>query len=479
MKTLKQDKAREIIDDFARDIEKRKRSGPKPAKDVIDFRTDRRDGRERDIWYVPVELLRYRKDNGRISSDVLHYEKAHGSLCETSEDAQRQIEKFLREKDAAKTEELKASIEHDGQREPTIITCDGFLINGNRRKMVLEELRAKHPNDERFKFMRVIILPGKDSKDEGGPPTLREIEEIENRYQLQSEAKAEYSNFDRALSMRRKIQMGMSLEQQLKDDPIYAGLDDKKFKQAVKKHEEDYLKPLECIDRYLEQLGREGLYSTVAMGIGDPEGRWQAFLDYYNSVYSKLCDDGKRIQLGISEDQVGEVEAAAFRIIRARDLPDQPKVHKIMRDLPKSLKNPDARTEILKLAELSMDLPKSRKGDHDGAEQSEREIDKRWSAAYAKGITDRIKRAAKYCDYQSEKETPLELLESALARLNDDRMNPRSLNVKDIAKARQLISKIQYRTNFLKRQLYLHGYTLESSKSVTRDTDDDSHTTQR
>ena len=37
----------------------------------------------------------------------------------------------------------------------------------------------------------------------GGPPTLKEIEELENRYRFQSEDKSEYYGFDRALSIKR------------------------------------------------------------------------------------------------------------------------------------------------------------------------------------------------------------------------------------------------------------------------------------
>jgi len=73
---LSKAKIREIIDDFVKEIGKAKFLGAKPAKTVIDFRNERKDGIERDIWYVPIDLLRYRKDNGRISSDVLHYECA-------------------------------------------------------------------------------------------------------------------------------------------------------------------------------------------------------------------------------------------------------------------------------------------------------------------------------------------------------------------------------------------------------------------
>lgn len=344
MNTITKAKTREIIEDFTQDITQRKRLGPKPTKCVINFRQESRMGIERDIYYVPTELLRYRKDNGRISSDILHYEKHNGLLIEKSEGAQGFIEGFLKSKDKEKTADLTNIIEHEGQRDPAIITCDGFLINGNRRKMVMETLQKKHPGNPKYLDMKVVILPGE--KDEGGPPTLFEIEQIENRYQLQSEGKAEYYAFDRALSMRRKIECNLSLEAQLKDDPSYAGFDQKKFKEAVKKCEREYLKPLECIDRYLSYLQREGLYSTISTGFGDPEGRWQAFHDYYNSVYVKLQDDKKFYQLGINEDEKGDVEDIAFKIIRMREFPGLQKAHMIIRQLPKWLGNEHAKKDL-------------------------------------------------------------------------------------------------------------------------------------
>ena len=74
MNGITKNPAREIIEDFAQEIQQRKRKGPKPEKAVIDFRSDKRDGIQRDVYYVPVRILRYRRYNGRISSDVLNYE---------------------------------------------------------------------------------------------------------------------------------------------------------------------------------------------------------------------------------------------------------------------------------------------------------------------------------------------------------------------------------------------------------------------
>jgi hypothetical protein len=241
MKKIMTDSTREIITDFAKEIKRRRERGPKPATAVIDYKDDQKNQKEREVWLVPLDLLRYRKDNGRIASDVLSYEKNVGRLDETIDESQKILRQFLEGKDEKKTEELKRSVEHDHQREPAIITCDGFLINGNRRKMVLEMLNQE-AGTPKFPTMKVVILPNEG--EEGGAPTMLDIERVENHYQLQSDGKAEYYAFDKALSIQRKIDCGMSLEEQLKDDPQYVLLDKKDFERAVEKFKNEYIGPL-------------------------------------------------------------------------------------------------------------------------------------------------------------------------------------------------------------------------------------------
>ena len=234
---------REIIDDFAKEVREKRLGTVKPSKEVINFRTEIVDGFERDVWRVPINILRYRKDNGRIASHVLDYERNVGVLDEKDESAQERIREFLEKKDPERTDVLMKAILQAGQQEPAIITCDGFLINGNRRKMVMEKLLHDYPENENFKFMKVVILPGKG--EEGGPPTLLEIEQIENRYQLQSDGKSEYYGFDRALSIKRKIGLGFSLEEQLRDDPRFAKATKSDLDKAVKECTKNFLQPLD------------------------------------------------------------------------------------------------------------------------------------------------------------------------------------------------------------------------------------------
>jgi hypothetical protein len=465
MARISTDKEREIIEDFAAEIQRKRTQTAKPTKAVIDFRNERADNFVRDIWEVPTEILRFRKDNGRIASDVLSYEKNYRPLNETEDEDQEALRKFLQQKDPAKTEVLKNSLLHSGQSEPAIITCDGFLINGNRRKLALEALNGEHPG--KFQTMKVVILPGKD--DQGGPPTNKEIEQIENRYQLQSDGKAEYYNFDRALSMRRKIQLGISLEDQLKDDPNYASLPSKEFKKAVKEVDDDYLGPLTCVDEYLEHLGREGLYDTVSSGRDDREGRWQAFIDYYISVNKKLNDKKKLIEMGIAEDEVGKIKDAAFKIIRKREIPNsRMKVHMIMRKLPNWLTNPEAKKALLKLVDVEMDIPADERVNQAGEEIPPRTIDKLWGERYGSQINNCVLKAERIIESTRTAETPITLLEAALAKLNHEKMDIRVMHATDIERAKTLIKGIRDKTQSLETEFYHLEKELKKEKKLPK-----------
>jgi len=444
---------RKIIEDFADEIRQRKVRTAKPSMTVINFRTDVRDGKERPIDSVPIGLLRYRKDNGRIASNVADFERNFRPLDETDQEDQARLAEFLREKDPEKTAVLCSTLLHEGQREPAIITCDGFLINGNRRKMVMDQLHEEHPDDDRFAYMKAVILPSAD--EEGGPPTLLEIEKIENRYQLQSDGKSEYYGFDRALSIRRKMELGFGLEEQLRDDPHFANATKKELAQAVKDCLKHYLRPLECVDRYLRQFRREGQYRAISAGVSDREGRWQAFKDYSNT-YSLVLQNPKRLlDLGIEEDEIGHIEEAAFDIIRLRVVPDMPKVHEIMRRLPKYCRTSIGKKSILTISdEVDAALPPEEHLDESGASLKPEEIEAKWAAKNKRSIIHHVKKAAHYDDVTKEKETPLELMEAAYKKLTHDDMDLTAINVADFANARKLTVKIRERAAELESEIY-------------------------
>lgn len=442
---------REIIEDFAKEISAKKQRGPKPQTHIIAFRDDEHYNREREVYLVPIGLLRYRKNNGRICSDVLSFEKNNYELNEAEEADQKILKELLEEKDKEKTEELEKSIQLSGQRDPAIITCDGFLINGNRRKMVFERLLDKTKESSKYGSLKVVILP--NHGEEGEAPTLKEIEQLENRYQLQSDGKAEYYGFDRALSIRRKINLGMSLREQLKDDPRYVNLTDKEFNKIVNDYENEYLKPLECVDKYLASINREGSYGLVSTGVTDRQGRWQAFLDYSNYVHAKLNEDRKRIELGISDDEKGDVEDISYKIIRMREFPDI-KVHQLMRLLPKMLTNDDSKKELMKLIDVDSVVPDKLvdiSTDEDGYEKKVEDI---WRKSNARTVVTQVMKAKKLYENRKEKETPLTLLEGALKKLNHDQMDVQSIGLGELKVAMGLTKEIQERAHELESEIY-------------------------
>jgi len=436
---------RKIIEDFAKEISLKKETGIHPEKTVIDFRNDRLKGKdgERYVYLVPTKLLRFRKDNGRIASDVYSYEKQNGILDETLDTTQEIIRKFLTNKDEENNIKLRNLIKHSGQIEPAIITCDGFLINGNRRKMVIEDLYER-TKEKKYETMKVVILPGAD--DEGGPPTIKEIEQIENRYQLQSDGKSEYTNFDRAISIQRKIASGMSLEEQLKDDPSLIEMTPKEFKKELQRVKNKFLAPLECVDRYLESLGRDGLYDSISEGRADKEGRWYSFIDYYERIYRNLLDSRKRNELGVEEDEVGEIEDIAFKIIRKKDFPNH-KTHEVIRIMPKILANKDAKNELMKIKSVSNNLSENEYSENDKLQT----IDKKWGNKNATTIIGSVKKAINIIEHEKEIETPLTLLDGALKKLNHENMVPEALDIFKIEDALKKSKEIQERAHILEK----------------------------
>jgi len=454
MPSIKTDAPRIIIEDFAKLIrEKKITKGPKPEKDVINFRAEKRDGHERGVEYVPVSLLRYRKDNGRIASDVMDYETRNGPLHEEDEKAQKILQKFLEEKDPEKTDDLMKSIQHTGQDQAAIITCDGFLINGNRRKMAMEKLKQLESGGTKYDFLKVVILPGHG--DPGGPPTLREIEELENRYQLQKDGKSEYYGFDRALSIKRKIDLGYSLKAQLQDDPRYVRATDKEMEQAMRDIEKDYLKPLECVDRYLKLFKRDGLYGTISASRVDREGRWQAFLDY-SQTYSKYFQDSEwMMKKGIDEDEVGGLEDAVFKIIKLRNLHGLKKLHQVMRDLRKLCAYKECRKELLKISDdVEPALPEKHCFDDKGNRLSIEKVDDKWADTNQQTILHHLKKAIDHQERTQDKETPLSLLRAALQKLNHDSMDVMNIGTADFAEARRSTSDIRKRAQEIETEIY-------------------------
>lgn len=436
---LKIEGARRINSDFKDIIDKFKKQASPPTKEVIDFGNELAEHFERDVVVIPTKYLRFRKNNGRIIAEVESYQRENNLILEENDDATQEIlRQFLKNNDKEKNEELKRLLLQKGQQRPAIITCDGFLINGNRRKMALEELYASKNQNPQFEMMRVVILPD--------TVTELEVQKIENRYQLQSEGKSEYQGLNRAIKYKRNIEHGFSLEAQLRDDPNFHELPEKEFQKKVKEFEKNFLLPLDCVDKYLNTFNRSGMYNTVSESVNDREGRWQAFIDYSNFKNGILNNKSKTQKMKIRESEIGKLENAVFKIIRKRNInahgKDIGKVHEFIRKLPKYLANEEATKLILKISEVPEDIPESLKYDKKGDKMSEREIDEKWGAHFKQDILGNVIQAHNKLSNQEERDKPLELLEDALKKLKHENLKIANMAIGHYDNALDLIQKI-------------------------------------
>ncbi len=447
---LTKDASREPISDFVRLIQEAKEGDAKPTKFVLNFRNWQIINKEVDVFQLPTTHLRFRKDNGRIASDVDSHEKLEAPLEEASEQAQKKLGEFLLNKSPDRITQLMDLLRHSGQKEPAIITCDGFLVNGNRRKLALEKL-YELTKEEKYVRMKVVILP-EDA-------TPKEIEQVENRYQYHSDGKEEYTHFDKALSIRRKEASGISLEEQLNDDPEYANLLPQQKRKRIEAIRSEYLGTLECIDAYLEHFDRPGVYSSVASGPGDKEGRWEAFFSLNKGVFSKLSKAADRLALNIEANEIGRVTDVAFKLIRKRELGDG-RLNDIVRSLPRIFREPTAKKELLKLADEEMELTVD-DITRAGRVVDEREQDKIWGGKFGTGIIRQVTRAKAIVDTQGVLEKPIDILEAALTKLRHKDLDLGNISPFEIEKAMEIVQNIQGEAESIYGQLDKQRYTMK------------------
>lgn len=444
---------RTIIEDFKNEILRVKVLDHPPEKKVIDYKDDLARDNKRDVYLVPVEYLRYRYDNSRLNAETETFISLHHRLKEDDEDDQKLIGEWLNESDPDAMDKLMNDLRINPQRDEAIITCDGFLINGNRRMKALELLSFENDSEPRFKRMKVVILPSNDPSEfgEGGAPTYEDIQRIEYAYQVQDDGRSVYTGLNQAMLYRKNINLGYTLENQLKRDPQYSHLEGRSFTAIVNKIKKNYIQPLDEADKYLEYFDRKGLYTNISKTGDTSQGRWQAFIDWSNTINTHLSSDESLQRLGINRGEVGNIKEIAYKIIRQRELKEAGKVHKFMRDIPKFIQRNEIRSEMLKINEklVPRRLPEERLVDDGGEPYDVRTLDNIWSGEYGEHIVNIAKKCRQWLDFGVAIEKPKQLLEDALNKLNHEKMDPQTVAIVDNQVCMDLCDEIASRSSEL------------------------------
>lgn len=140
-------------------------------------------------YEIPMDLIIYNVENGRIASLVKSYEREHSSLNPEKEEDAKQIAQFLYDSNDIANKKTKRNIVANGQLETGIITCDGVLVDGNRRvslmRQIISDSSFSTSERARCEKFRAIVLPEDADK--------KEILRLETTFQMGADEKVGYN----------------------------------------------------------------------------------------------------------------------------------------------------------------------------------------------------------------------------------------------------------------------------------------------
>ena len=385
-------------------------------------------GKKAEIYQLPLEYVRFRKENGRIKDDIITYEATKGVLDPNDNETQQLIGSFLKAKDPKASEKLKKLITADGQREAAVMTADGFLINGNRRKLALNELYKSSSQDEAFRFINVAILPG---TKEAERPTYQDIAKLENRYEVNEDGKSSFTLMNKALSFiyyerEQKIEIGTLL----RDDSLFKNLSEKEFKAKVKKYKQDYIDPVRLMEKYLAQNNSSGNFKKI----NDKYASFQEAQDFF----TKLDDNNFLVKNKIDPIDVGQIQSAVFNIIKLKNHGDIEKRHnELIRQIPKYIKN--NKNDILRIGKIDHLNPDPNTEDQD-------ENDRAWDQNEAIEVLNILKKCKNELERKEDQQGPIDRLEEIIKKLKHKDLDQKQIEripYSNILTANELATEIQ------------------------------------
>lgn len=205
-------------------------------------------------YEIPMDLIIYNVENGRIASLVKSYEREHSSLNPEKDEDSKQIAQFLYDSNDIANKKTKRNIVANGQLETGIITCDGVLVDGNRRvslmRQILSDSSFSTSERARCEKFRAIVLPEDADK--------KEILRLETTFQMGADEKVGYNAIEKYLHAQDLADQGFSTS----DISEFMNLDG--ATEVTK-----LLEIKQLIDEYLEYFGLDGLYTRLPKGFED------------------------------------------------------------------------------------------------------------------------------------------------------------------------------------------------------------------
>jgi len=157
------------------------------------------------IYKIPINLLKFNIENGRFVAEKIKYEKDEKiTLNPDNSGHNKHFIKLLLADDDPDSTKLLEDLKKYGQRQPGVITHDGYVINGNRRMAALMKLDQEDPSSK-YKYLLVHIL----SKN----IAPHEVYKIEVDLQIRDKYIKDYNPINRLLKIKDGLNKGIGIKE--------------------------------------------------------------------------------------------------------------------------------------------------------------------------------------------------------------------------------------------------------------------------
>jgi hypothetical protein len=255
------------------------------------------------VFRIDISVPKFRLENGRTIRGIQEFIYENPSSVQalkdkSSAEAQEIIQSVLMM--MVDKEDLLENLAEEGQRDPLILTQQGYVLNGNRRLAAMRKLSQDPKHSRHFQSVDVVLLPPLDEA---------ELSSIEMRLQMAIEGKARYNWLDELLVIQKNIR-------ELK-------MDVEKVRAAMRTTKPNLLKKLimyELVAEYLKFSGKSGQFFSV---VSDEQ------------AFKTLADGVRRYEKRV--DLQNALKARAFEIILRK--PKHKSIHLQISDLVRVLPN--------------------------------------------------------------------------------------------------------------------------------------------
>jgi len=234
------------------------------------------------VYRLPLDILFYNIRNGRFAAEYIDLKKREGRelIAEEPNDAKK-IQTLLLELDPKQSLILENDLKKTGQKEPGVMTMGGYVINGNRRMSVLQNLVEQ--GDSGFNYLEAARLPRGIS--------ATDVWKIEAGIQLSRRVQLDYGPINNLLKFKQGIEAGLKPLEIAK--ALYGDFTEKEILEN--------LEQLKLISEYLVFIGYSKQFN-MAKNVNEH------FIDLRNII-------NREKKQGTTPDDIVSIKKIAFQLI--------------------------------------------------------------------------------------------------------------------------------------------------------------------